>query len=64
MHNGMVRVLSPKLIRYSFQAKGKSVQAYKFQCLFATKIPTQFMLGSVLFNFAAPDAAKQAFERL
>ena len=54
----VVRVLAPKLIRYSFQAKQKTVQAEKFQCLLVSTIPTQFMIGSVPFNFAAPQAAR------
>ena len=59
----VVRVLAPKLIRYSFQAKQKTVQAEKFQCLLVSTIPTQFMTGSVPFNFAAPQAARQAFQK-
>ena len=59
----MVRVLAPKLIRYTFQAKGKTVEAEKFQCLLVSTIPTQFMIGSVPFNFAAPKAASQAFQK-
>ena len=59
----VVRVLAPKLIRYSFQSKQKTVQAEKFQCLLVSTIPTQFMIGSVPFNFAAPQAARQAFQK-
>ena len=59
----VVRVLAPKLIRYSFQAKQKTVQAEKFQCLLVAKIPTQFMIGIVPFNFATPDAARKALQR-
>ena len=59
----VVRVLAPKLIRYSFQAKQKTVQAEKFQCLLVSTIPTQFMIGSVPFNFAAPQAGRQAFQK-
>ena len=59
----VVRVLAPKLIRHSFQSKQKTVQAEKFQCLLVSTIPTQFMIGSVPFNFAAPQAAKQAFQK-
>ena len=56
-------MLSPKLIRYSFQAKGKRVQAEKFQCLLVANVPTQFMIGIVPFSFATPDAAQKAFQR-
>ena len=59
----VVRVLAPKLIRYSFQSKQKTVQAEKFQCLLVSTNPTQFMIGSVPFNFAAPQAARQAFQK-
>ena len=59
----VVRVLAPKLIRYSFQSKQKTVQAEKFQCLLVSTIPTQFMIGSVPFNFAAPQAGRQAFQK-
>ena len=59
----VVRVLAPKLIRYSFQSKQKTVQAEKFQCLLVSTIPTQFMIGSVPFNFATPDAAQKAFQK-
>ena len=59
----VVRILSPKLIRYTFPSKGKSVEAEKFLCLLVSGNPTQFMTGSVPFSFAAPDAAKKAFEK-
>ena len=59
----VVRVLAPKLIRYSFQSKQKTVQAEKFQCLLVSTNPTQFMIGSVPFNFAAPQAARQALQK-
>ena len=59
----VVRVLSPKLIRYQFTARGKQVHASKFQCLLVSKDPRQFMLGSVPFSFASPDAASKAFDR-
>ena len=53
----VVRILSPKLIRYTFFSKGKSVEAEKFLCLLVSGNPTQFMTGSVPFSFAAPDTA-------
>ena len=59
----VVRVLSPKLILYQFTARGKQVHASKFQCLLVSKDPRQFMLGSVPFSFASPDAASKAFDR-
>ena len=59
----VVRILSPRLIKYSFQSRGQSVQAEKFQCLIVAGNPTQFMIGSVPFNFAATDAAQEALEK-
>ena len=59
----VVRVLSPKLIRYQFTTRNKQVHASKFQCLLVSRDPRQFMLGSVPFSFASPDAPSKAFDR-
>ena len=59
----VVRVLAPKLVEYSFAAKGKQVHASKFTCLLVSNDPKQFMIGSVPFSFAEPQGAKQAAER-
>jgi len=59
----VVRVLSPKIIHYTFNSKGQQVAAEKFVCLLVSKDPKQFMFGSVPFNFANKKAAKDAFER-
>ena len=59
----VVRILSPRLIKYSFQARGKSVQAERFQCLLVAKNPTQFMFGSVPFNFATPGVGQMALQQ-
>ena len=59
----VVRILSPKLVRYGFASKGKQVEAEKFLCVLVSANPTQFMTGSVPFSFVTPDAAKKAFEK-
>ena len=59
----IVRVLAPRLIKYTFHARGQTVHAEKFQCLLVSKNPTQFMIGSVPFNFSTQDAAKKALEK-
>jgi len=59
----VVRVLSPKIIPYTFNSKGQQVAAEKFVCLLVSKDPKQFMFGSVPFSFANKKAARQAFER-
>jgi hypothetical protein len=59
----VVRILSPKLIRYTFPSKRKSVEAEKFLFLLVSGNPTQCTIGSVPFTFAAPDTAKKALDR-
>ena len=59
----MVRILSPKLIRYSFMSKGRQIDAEKFQCLLVSSDAKQFMIGSVPFNFSTPKAATTAAEK-
>jgi len=59
----VVRVLSPKMMQYTFNFKGQQVAAERFVCLLVSKDPKQFMFGSVPFSFANKKAAKDAFER-
>ena len=59
----VVRVLSQKVIRYQFSAKQKQVQAQKFECILVAANPLQFMLGTVPFSFADPDAAGKAADK-
>ena len=58
-----IRVLKPKLIKYTFTARGETVNATKFQCVVVSKDPKQYMLASVPFSFQDRDAAKKAMER-
>lgn len=56
----VVRVLAQKVIKYQFVAKGKQVQAQKFECILVAANPVQFMIGTVPFSFADPDGAGKA----
>ena len=58
-----VRILDPKIIAYKFRAKGKVVDATKFQCILVSKDPSQYMLGLVAFEFKDLQGAKKAFEK-
>ena len=60
-----VRVIDPKVIDYTFSAKGEQIQAQKFQCVLVSKEPGQYMLGLVPFDFknrGAAVAAQQQFK--
>ena len=58
-----VRIIDPKVIEYSFPAKGQQVQAKKFECILVSKDPSQYMLAVVPFDFKNPKAAEQAYEK-
>ena len=53
-----VKILDPKVIDYSFAAKGEKVQAQKFQCVLVPHAPEQHMLGLVPFDFKDRSAAQ------
>ena len=55
-----VRVLDPKIIEYSFTARGEKVAATKFTCVLVSNAPEQYMLGGVPFNFKDRNAAIDA----
>ena len=40
-----VRVVDPKVIDYSFKARGETIAAQKFECVLVSKDPAQYMLG-------------------
>ena len=46
-----VRVLDPKVIQYTFQARGEKVNASKFMCLLVAEDPGMYVPGTVLFIF-------------
>jgi hypothetical protein len=58
-----VRVIDPKIIDYTFPARGEIVNAQKFECVLVSEDPTQYMLGLVPFAFTDREAAKKAFSR-
>ncbi len=58
-----VRIIDPKIIRYTFMAKGEAIKAQKFQCVLVSKEPEQYMLGLVPFDFKDRNAAVAAAQR-
>ena len=58
-----VRIIDPKIIDYKFTAKGKVVDASKFQCVLVSKDPSQYMLAVVPFEFKDPNAAQKAIQK-
>ena len=60
----IVRILSPKVIPYTFKTqRGEVVNAKRFNCILVSKDPSQYMLGVVNFSFQQRDAAEKACER-
>ena len=53
----------PKVITYTFKARGESVNAERFQCVIGSSDPKQYMMGSVPFSFTDRGAAKKALEK-
>ena len=53
----------PKVIAYTFKARGESVNAERFQCVIGSSDPKQYMMGSVPFSFTDRAAAKKALEK-
>ena len=58
-----VRVLDPKLVEYSFTARGETVNATRFECLIVSMDPKQYMQARVPFRFEDRQAPKKAFDR-
>ena len=59
-----VRIIDPKVIQYSFQSRGESVGAEKFECVLVCKDPTQYMIGLAPFSFSDRHTATKAAEKL
>lgn len=55
-----IRILDPKIISYTFIAKGETVHAERFVCLLVSEDPKEYMFASVLFSFQQRDAAQKA----
>ena len=58
-----VRIIDPKVIEYSFIARGQEVQAKKFECILVSNDPSQYMLAFAPFNFQEKQAAVKAYEK-
>ena len=58
-----VRIIHPKLINYTFSARGETVNAQKFQCVLVSQDPAQYMIGLVPFVFGDRGAAKKASDK-
>ena len=58
-----VKILDPKVVDYSFFARGEKIQAQKFQCVLVPHVPQQYMLGVVNFDFNNRNAATTAAEK-
>ena len=57
----VVRVVDePKLLQYSFKARGETVEAEKLECVFVSRDPAEYILGVVPFSFNDRRAAKVA----
>ena len=55
-----VRILSPKIIPYTFTAKGEDVSAERFECVLVSQDANQYMFGSVPFSFKEAQATRKA----
>ncbi len=58
-----VRIIDPKIIEYSFRAKGEEIVAKKFQRVLVSKDPSQYMLGLIPFDFKDRHAATKAQQK-
>ena len=56
----IVRILDPKVIEYTFLARGEEVQAKKFQCILVSENNKEYLPGVVPFSFSDPNAATDA----
>ena len=55
-----VRVIDPKVKDYSFQSRGETAQAKKFERVLASQGPSQHMMGLAPSEFKDRQAANQA----
>ena len=58
-----VRVCDPKVVDYTFKARGETVDAQKFQRVLVSNAPEQYMLGLVPFDFKDRRAAANALRK-
>ena len=57
------RVLDPNIMDYTFQARGETINASRFECVIVSNDPKQYMLAGVPFRFEDRDGAKKAHEK-
>ncbi len=58
-----LRVLNPLLQKYTFMARGQTVEAKSFTCVLVGDNPSEYLIGSVPFEFRSPDGPQQAMTR-
>ena len=58
-----VRVIAPKIIDYTFEARGETIAAQKFECVIVSNDPAQYMLGLVPFTVSDRKAAHKAMDK-
>ena len=58
-----VRVIAPKIIDYTFEARGETIAAQKFECVIVSNDSAQYMLGLVPFTFSDRKAAQKAMDK-
>ena len=59
----VVKVLSPKVVEYSFQSKGEQILAKKFRCVLTSSNPQEYMYGSIPFDFKNRNAAEEGLKK-
>ena len=60
----IVRVISdPKIVSYTFSARGERVDAQKLECVLVSADPSDYMLGLVPFSFSDRTAAANARDK-
>ena len=60
----IVRVISdPKIVSYTFSARGERVEAQKLECVLVSADPSDYMLGLVPFSFSDRSAAAKGMEK-
>ena len=53
----------PQLQSYTFQARGQTIEAKTFTCILVSDNPSEYLIGSVPFEFRSPDGPQQAMTR-
>ena len=55
-----VRAIAPKIIDYTFEARGETIAAQKFECVIVSQDSAQYMLGLVPFDSKDRRAAQKS----